>query len=148
MSMLRNTHKLLLLILVLSFVFLLHGNCFGDTTSPDAIGIREIPNPNHFSPLRWYKENIKAGAPQSIQVDGYEAVRDGRSVYVNAANITNGRLYTNINLLSYNQKPEAATQDIFAQLFSHWKFNTNLTDTGDCSQPQQRLSGRLWMHGP
>jgi len=56
--------------------------------SKDAIGLRIVPNPEHFSPLQWYNKNIKVkGAPQSLIVDGYEAVRDGRTVYVNAAKV-------------------------------------------------------------
>ncbi len=69
----------------------------GNTTPPannqvasrDAIGLRVIPNPEHYSPLQWYNSNIKVkGAPQSLMVDGYEAVRDGRTVYINAAKVT------------------------------------------------------------
>ncbi len=56
--------------------------------SKDAIGLRVVPNPEHYSPLQWYQYNIKVkGAPQSLVVDGYEAVRDGRTVYVNAAKL-------------------------------------------------------------
>jgi len=59
--------------------------------SRDAIGLRVVPNPEHLSPLAWYYKNIKVkGAPQSMLVDGYEAVRDGRTVYVNAAKIVSG----------------------------------------------------------
>jgi len=121
--------------------------------SPDAIATRVIPNPDRLSPLRWYQANIKnQGSPQAMQVDGYEAVRDGRTVYVNAANIdlnnkycSNNqttsclsdsdcavggvclpKFYTNIYLLSFSQDVEPATEDIFSQLLSHWKFNTNI----------------------
>ncbi|KKR21369.1 MAG: hypothetical protein UT48_C0009G0001, partial [Parcubacteria group bacterium GW2011_GWE2_39_37] len=32
--------------------------------SPDAIAIRIEQNPNHYSPTRWYRENIKIqGSP-------------------------------------------------------------------------------------
>lgn len=56
--------------------------------SRDAIGLRVSPNPEHYSPLQWYNANIKIkGSPQSLMVDGYEAVRDGRTVYVNAAKV-------------------------------------------------------------
>lgn len=56
--------------------------------SRDAIGLRVSPNPERYSPLQWYNANIKIkGSPQSFIVDGYEAVRDGRTVYVNAANL-------------------------------------------------------------
>ena len=97
--------------------------------SPDAIATRVIPNPDHLSPLSWYQANIKKqGSPQVLLVDGYEAIRDGRTVYVNAANIdlANNKFYTNIYLISFNQDVEQATQDIFGQLLSHWKFNTNV----------------------
>ena len=118
----------LVLILLLSFLFLFTQNdSQAATTSPDAIATRVIPNPNHLSSLSWYKTNIKKqGSPQAIQVDGYEAVRDGRTVYVNAANISGNDFYTNIYLLSFNQNMQPATEDIFSQLLSHWKFNTNI----------------------
>ncbi|MBI4812446.1 hypothetical protein HY798_03350, partial [Candidatus Falkowbacteria bacterium] len=48
----------------------------------DAIAIRVIPNYSHYSPSRWYSQQGFTGSPQSLTVDGYEAVRDGRTVYV------------------------------------------------------------------
>lgn len=67
-----------------------------------------------------------------MMVDGYRAVRDGRSVYVGAANYEGGQLYTNIYIISYNQEAETATADIFGQILSYWRFNTNLETPGDC----------------
>ncbi|MBU2214509.1 carboxypeptidase-like regulatory domain-containing protein, partial [Patescibacteria group bacterium] len=97
--------------------------------SPDVIGLRIIPNPDHLSALRWYQNQKFVGSPQSLLVDGYEAVRDGRTVYINVANIdSSDNLYTNINVISYNQEAESATLDIFGQIIKHWKFNTNITD--------------------
>lgn len=94
--------------------------------SRDAIAIRVMPNLEHYSPLVWYGKNVKLkGAPQSLLVDGYEAVKDGRTVYVNAANILGNELYTNIYVISYNQDAENATIDIFGQLLLRWKFNIN-----------------------
>ena len=118
----------LVLILLLSFLFLFtQDNSQAATTSPDAIATRVIPNPDHLSSLSWYKTNIKKqGSPQAMQVDGYEAVRDGRTVYVNAANVSGNDFYTNIYLLSFNQNMQPATEDIFSQLLAHWKFNTNV----------------------
>lgn len=64
------------------------GGSGNNLISRDAIGLRVSPNPKHYSPLEWYNANIKIkGAPQSLIVDGYEAVRDGRTVYVNAAKV-------------------------------------------------------------
>lgn len=104
-------------------------------SSADAIAIRVIPNPNHYSALRWYKEQGFSGSPQAIIVDGYEAVRDGRTVYVNAANISDGNnLYTNIYLISYNQEAGQATMDIFGQILVHWKFNKDIITPGKCNK--------------
>lgn len=98
-------------------------------TSPDALGLRVVPNPAGLSAARWYKEHINSKSnPQSMKVDGYRAVRDGRTVYVNAANISGGKLYTNIYLISYSQSAEKATENIFSELLSHWKFNNDLMD--------------------
>ena len=102
---------------------------------PDAVGIKVLPNPEHLAPLSWYNKNIeKKGAPQSTVVDGYQAIRDGRSVYINAANLdyqTNpSTLYTNIYIISYNQGATSETVDIFGQLLKNWKFNVALVDNG------------------
>lgn len=103
--------------------------------SPDAIAVRVISNPKHLSALSWYKAQGFKGAPQTMVVDGYNAIRDGRTVYVNAGNLAGGELYTNIYLISYNQTAEAMTEDIFSHLLLHWKFNANLLDPpGTCEK--------------
>ncbi len=122
----------LFVISLLFSIFFVNNNILAQTSS-DAIAIRVIPNSNHYSPLRWYNEQGFTGAPQSLIVDGYEAIRDGRTVYVNVANIINNTFYTNIYLISYNQGAESTTIDIFGRILSHWKFNTNITAIGNCS---------------
>lgn len=92
----------------------------------DAIGVRVLPNPNHYSIARWYQSQGFYGSPQSLTVDGYEAIRDGRTVYVSAANVVGKDVYTNIYLISYNQDPSITTVDILGQIVSRWKFNNNL----------------------
>lgn len=95
----------------------------------DAIAIRVMPNQEHYSPMRWYQSNVlDAGSPQSLEVDGYQAIRDDRTVYVSAANIENDKLYTNIYIISMNQNPESDTTDIFAQILKYWKFNVDLSE--------------------
>jgi len=102
--------------------------------SADAIAFRVVANPKHHSPARWYDENIKIkGSPSEVMVDGYRAVRDGRTVYVGAANYDSGSLYTNIYIISYNQEAETATVDIFGQILAYWRFNINLETKGNCS---------------
>lgn len=94
----------------------------------DAIAVRIIPNPNHYSIYRWYSSQGFKGSPQALSVDGYEAVRDGRTVYVNAANVKNKSIYTNIYLISYNQDPSQKTVDILGQIVKYWKFNNDLVE--------------------
>lgn len=104
-------------------------------TQSDAIAVRVLPNINHDSIDVWYKNQGYKGSPQSLTVDGYEAIRDGRTVFVNAANLdtVNKKLYTNVYLISYNQDSEVKTLDVLGQLISHWKFNNNINTTGSCS---------------
>lgn len=135
----RRENSRLILFLILGTFFSIPVFCipFFNTfaaTSPDALAIRVISNPEHYSAARWYQLRGFSGSPQSILVDGYEAVRDGRTVYVNAANIVGSTLYTNIYLISYNQDAEQQTMDIFGQVLSHWKFNSNINTPGNCSK--------------
>jgi len=104
-------------------------------SASDVIAIRVIPNHKHYSAMRWYKEQGFTGSPQALIIDGYEAIRDGRTVYVNVANISDGAdpvLYTNIYLMSYNQDADADTLAIVNQMLKHWHFNTDLIYSGDC----------------
>ncbi len=128
-----------LFVLGVVFVYLLAGAVFkvsAQEQNSDAIGVRIVPNPNHYSVYRWYESQGFSGSPQSLTVDGYEALRDGRTVYVNAANVDTYAkvVYTNIYLISYNQDYNVKTVDILGQLISHWKFNDNLPlETSTCS---------------
>jgi len=95
--------------------------------SRDALAIRVIPNPNHNSAYAWYQRNVPNKAkPSSVIVDGYQAVRDGRTVYVNAANLDGNTVYTNIYIISYNQDADTETVDIFGQIIKNWQFNVSL----------------------
>lgn len=99
----------------------------------DAIGLRVAVNPFHLSPLEWYRSKGFKGNPRSIKADGYEAIEDGRTVYVSAAN-TNGPdaggkssdLYSNIYLISYNDGAEAITRQIYDALLKLFSFNVNV----------------------
>lgn len=101
----------------------------------DAIAVRVLPNINNESIDVWYTKQGFQGSPQSLVVDGYEAIRNGRTVFINAANLdeVNKKIYTNIYLISYNQESDNKTMDILGQLISHWKFNNNINTAGTCS---------------
>ena len=58
----------------------------------DAIGIRVYNNNSHLSPEAWYKERFrgqKSGALKSLLIDGYKAVSEGTTMYINAADFAN-----------------------------------------------------------
>ncbi len=106
--------------------------------TPDAIGVRIYENADHLTPADWYAaQGLSFGSPQSITVDGYDAVRDGRTIYVAAANDSGAvsTIYTNIYLISYNEGANPDTINIYDQLLENLKFNVNLAreNLGICS---------------
>ncbi len=117
--------------IIASAFFIIHAALAQSTGTSDAIGVRIIPNPNHYSVYRWYDSQGFSGSPQALSVDGYEAVRDGRTVYVNAANVKGKSIYTNIYLISYNQDPSPNTIDILGQIIKNWKFNNDLVESSN-----------------
>jgi len=99
----------------------------------DAIGVRVLPNPEHYDPLTWYRQQGFKGDPEKLRVDGYRAVREGRSVYINAANIEDNNLKTYIYIISFNQEIGPETIEIFNRIISNWEFNTNISqEMGKC----------------
>ncbi|MDD5040355.1 MAG: Ig-like domain-containing protein [Patescibacteria group bacterium] len=97
-------------------------------TSDDAIGILVFENEGGKSLREWYQ--LQLGYPpqqgQGLTIDGYPAIRDGTTVYVNATNLVAGRVYTNIYLMSYHPDSSAQTIDIFNRMLDNWEFNVNL----------------------
>ena len=138
MNMQKKFNKFFILKTSLMFMFLGLFLFFSNSqvlseNSADAIAIRIIPNYEHYSADQWYGNQNFSGSPQSIIVNGYAGVRDGRTVYVNVGNVApGGTLYTNIYLITYNQDAESATSDIFGNILNHWQFNTNISDIGHC----------------
>lgn len=99
--------------------------------SGDAIGVQVLKNPKRLSPVAWYLENVPhPGKPQVIEVDGYPAIQDGRTVYVAGTNLT-GELFADIYLISYNEGADDNTQAIFTQFLQNWRFNINVGDLLD-----------------
>jgi len=137
--MLQSVGKKIIYFLSIS-IFLFGGflvlKNIANSADSDAIALRVFPNPDHFSAMSWYQKQKFTGSPQSILVDGYEAVRDGHSVYVNVANLaglpTPTTLYTNIYLITYNQNADNETEDIFGKILENWKFNSNISGSGFC----------------
>ena len=110
----------------------------------DAVGIRVVANDNHYSPLVWYRENFdpnRQGNPQSITVDGYDAILEGRTVYANAVNIeipasdSAPIFYPNIYLISYSEGADSNTQNIYSQMARYMSFNVGNQSSGGLIYP-------------
>lgn len=103
---------------------------FKSPNDDDAIGVRIIANPDLLSPEVWYQQQFPfdTGAPQSMVVDGYPAVRDGRTIYVAATRFTGSALQSYIYLLSYNQNAKGSTISIYNQMLQAWRFNVGFNN--------------------
>lgn len=109
----------------------------------DAIGVRIAGNPLHLSPREWYASKGFTGNPTETTVDGYQAIRDGRTVYVAFAN-TDGpqqNIYSNIFIISYNDGAEPTTRQIYDALLSSLTFNRNVQgeSSNACETSNQSL---------
>lgn len=99
--------------------------------SPDAIGLRVYSNLRHLDARSWYTDNItNRGNPTHVTVDGFDGLRDGRTIYISAVS-TQGvgagqNTYTNIYVLSYNEGADAVTQSVFNQMMGTIEFMTNV----------------------
>ncbi|MFO0764543.1 MAG: hypothetical protein U0487_00650 [Patescibacteria group bacterium] len=108
---------------------------FDETTSPelagDGVGIRVMSNPLHLNIRDWYASKGFSGSPQAITVDGYEALKDGATVYVSAANtddLASASVYPNVYIISRNPDAKQITQNIFDQFVANFFLNANLQD--------------------
>ena len=120
-------------------------------SSGGAVGFKVLPNPEHLSPLQWYNTYIPSanrGTPSEIEIDGYQAVEDGRSVYVNAANYVGGTLYTNIYVFSYDANdPDGFTREIYDKITERLHFTIippfTAPGLGRCAGTGKRCESRF-----
>ncbi|MFA5954130.1 MAG: Ig-like domain-containing protein [Patescibacteria group bacterium] len=117
---------------------------------PDAIGVRVVRNDRHLTPSQWYAEQpFSKGAPESLVIDGYPAIRDGRTIYIGAANtsgvdvngdgVSDPVFFTNVYIFSYNQGAQATTQNVYNQLVQNLIFNIDDLTVGNC---REQATGR------
>lgn len=88
----------------------------------DALGIRVFINFNHLSPEKWYK--LKQGVAPSggaTTVDGFPAIREGRTVYVAAPNLFNDQYYPNIYVISHTDNASNETVQIFENILKNFR---------------------------
>lgn len=98
----------------------------------DAIGLRVYINPNELSPEHWYSvKQGKAPSGSATTIDGYPALREGRTVYITATNLGvdpsgNDVLYSNVFVISHTDNSSSETVQIFEKLLQNIKFNINI----------------------
>lgn len=97
----------------------------------EAIGVRVIPNPERLSPSAWYRANVpNPGNAVPLEVDGYPAVRDGRTVYVSGTNYdaATKTLYSNVYLISHSDTTREDVKAVFDEFLRQFRLNTNIKD--------------------
>ncbi|MDD5749252.1 MAG: IPT/TIG domain-containing protein [Patescibacteria group bacterium] len=98
----------------------------------DIIGIRIMRNDQHLSVRDWFLRH----APNPnipgilIEVDGYQALQVGSTIYIAGTNIS-GNLYTNIYILAHNIGARPDTINIFSQFVDNLKLNINITQNNN-----------------
>lgn len=99
----------------------------------DALGVRVLPNSEYLSPMAWYQAQGFTGSPSETTVDGYEAIKDGNTYYVSAANYTTTgeAVYANIYVISFNEDAGDDAQAIVEQILNYWSFNAERNSIGD-----------------
>ncbi|MBI4142683.1 Ig-like domain-containing protein [Candidatus Uhrbacteria bacterium] len=93
----------------------------------DAVGVRFFENERHEAAEPWFRGSGFTDTVTPIEVDGYRGVQSGRSTYLNVANT--GSIFTNLLVLSVNDRAVAETHAILQQMLGTMTFNTDLVGT-------------------
>lgn len=103
--------------------------------SSDAIGVRIAANAEYLSPLAWYYAQGFTGSPSQTTIDGFPAVKDGRTTYIAAPNLnaSGNFLYSNMYIISYNSNASDEADSIYSQIIENILFATNVSSVGYCS---------------
>ena len=90
----------------------------------DAIGMRASSNEGYLNPLMWYLDKEFSGSPNMTTFDGYEAVVDGNTMYVNAAgwHQPSTRFIPNMMTISLDQDAGEESLEIFNRVKENWQF--------------------------
>lgn len=109
----------------------------------DVLGVRVYTNPLRLSAGEWYRRNlVRQGNPSEFVVDGYRGVLDERTAYINAANVTEDQVYTNIYVIAHNINASAQTIEIFNRIINNWKFNKNIIEA-DTDEQAENTKNKL-----
>ncbi len=137
-----------------------------------------MANSEHKPIKQWYETEdfLKKGSPSYTQVNGYDAMRDGRTVYVNAINVIcpqvedavycltgavndcayarkcgtnetgNPNFHTNVYVISLSDESPDA-QNIFDQILKNWHFNTNINVNNMCAYANDKNACKTALGG-
>lgn len=129
--------------LIKQFLFFTDEVIAPEEDASNALGVRVMENYGYDGPINhglsvqdWFARTFPSDpAPTLMSVDGYEAGRGGRTVYVAATNRILGLsglanyhvdLIHNMYVLSYPQNATEDTKAIYNLLLESWTFNTNI----------------------
>lgn len=104
-------------------------------SSLDVIGVRVMQNSEHLSINDWYAKYAPNPeiAGQAQVINGYPALKVGNTFYINALNVDNNNVYSNIYMLSYSLGARVSTADIAKQMLANFRFSTNIANNGFCT---------------
>jgi cysteine-rich repeat protein len=108
-----------------------------DGTS-DAIGVRVLSNEEYLSPSAWVEAQGFTGNFSETEIDGYQAVQSGTTIYAAVANVSGDVIYPNMYVISYNEDAGEDAADIFDLILDQFEFNANtdeVTDINLCWNP-------------
>ncbi len=110
----------------------------------DAIGMRVYENPDRLTPQEWYLAQHFSGKTQAATVDGYQAIKDERTVYVGAADkYGDPDLRSYVYVYAFNEHADPRTGEIFNRLVSNVRFNTNLVPSDRVTNVCKNAAGVL-----
>lgn len=108
------------------------------------IGMLVFENQNYQDVNRWFAnkfDEFYSGGTEEI--NGYPAIRVGRSTYVAATNIDAPNNYINIYLLTHDDNADPEMIELYDELLENIKFNTNLTLTQEEKDQLARDAQRI-----
>ena len=110
----------------------------------DAIGMRVYENSDRLTPQEWYVAQRFSGKTQAATVDGYQAIKDERTVYVGAADkYGDPDIRSYIYVFAYNDNADPRTAEIFNRLVGNVNFNTNLVPSDRVTNVCKNAAGEI-----
>jgi len=97
-------------------------------SAAEVIGIRVLENPDFMPLQQWYAEQGFTGAPKATVVAGYNAISDGRTIYINGVNRDPaGNLEPLIYVISYSENAGPETVEVFNQIVDNFSLHASTT---------------------